>query len=131
MKIKYTFADGEISEVEVNEEVGEFIIESRRQEENYERKERYHAEYSIDQALFEGTDLASDYSVEQEYINAEISRQLSQALHTLTDVQRQRFIMYANGMSLRSIAAAEGVSDHKKISKSIEAAKNKMKKFLK
>ena len=32
MKIKYTFADGEISEVEVNEEVGEFIIESRRQE---------------------------------------------------------------------------------------------------
>lgn len=37
MKIKYTFADGEISEVEVNEEVGEFIIESRRQEENYER----------------------------------------------------------------------------------------------
>ena len=42
MKIKYTFANGEVSEVEVSEEIGAVIIDSRRKEENQARKERYH-----------------------------------------------------------------------------------------
>ena len=42
MKISYTFANGENSEVEVNEEIGTFILDSRREEDNLGRKERYH-----------------------------------------------------------------------------------------
>lgn len=41
MKIKYEFADGTVSEVEVEESIGEVIIEDRRQEDNLARKERY------------------------------------------------------------------------------------------
>jgi hypothetical protein len=34
MKIKYEFADGTMSEVEVEESIGAIIIESRRKEDN-------------------------------------------------------------------------------------------------
>lgn len=53
MKIRYEFVDGEISEVEVTEEIGSVIVESRRLEDNLARKERYHC-YSLDAVDFEG-----------------------------------------------------------------------------
>ena len=53
MKIKYEFADGTMSEVEVEESIGAVIIESRRKEDNLARKERYHC-YSMDSVQFEG-----------------------------------------------------------------------------
>ncbi len=40
MKIKYEFADGTVSEVEVEESIGAVIIEDRRMEDNLSRKER-------------------------------------------------------------------------------------------
>ena len=45
MKIKYEFADGTVSEVEVEEAIGAVIIEDRRLEDNLSRKERYHCSY--------------------------------------------------------------------------------------
>lgn len=42
MIIKYTFADGTVSEVEVDEAMGELITKYRQAEENLSRKERYH-----------------------------------------------------------------------------------------
>ena len=53
MKIRYEFADGTVSEVEVEESIGAVIIESRRKEDNLARKERYHC-YSMDAVQFEG-----------------------------------------------------------------------------
>ena len=47
MKIKYQFANGDVSEVEVSEDVGSIIVDSRRKEDNLDRKERYHC-YSYD-----------------------------------------------------------------------------------
>ncbi len=47
MKIKYEFADGMVSEVEVEDSIGAVIIEDRRLEDNLTRKERYHC-YSLD-----------------------------------------------------------------------------------
>lgn len=41
MKIRYEFADGTVSEVEVEESIGAVIIEDRRLEDNLDRKERY------------------------------------------------------------------------------------------
>ena len=58
MKIKYRFANGEVSEVEVDDELGAVITASRRKEENYERKMRYHCPYSIDKLVYEGEDYA-------------------------------------------------------------------------
>ena len=40
MKINYTFNNGENSEVEVSEEIGAVILESRKKEENMERNRR-------------------------------------------------------------------------------------------
>ncbi len=53
MKIKYEFADGTVSEVEVEESIGAVIIEDRRLEDNLARKERYHC-HSLDAVEFEG-----------------------------------------------------------------------------
>ena len=41
MEIKYKFANGEESYVEVSEEIGAAILESRRKEENLNKKEYY------------------------------------------------------------------------------------------
>ena len=133
MKIKYTFADGEISEVEVNEEVGEFIIESRRQEENYERKERYHADYSIDAAEFEGSDLADETTPETEYVRleeeTEMSHRIALALDSLSEVQKRRFLQFSAGLSIREIARREGTND-KSVGESIHAARKQLQTFF-
>lgn len=47
MKVKYEFDNGEVTEVEVSEEIGAMIIDSRREEESGNRKERRHC-YSLD-----------------------------------------------------------------------------------
>ena len=57
MKITYKFTTGEVTEVEVSNEIGTVIIDSRRKEENLARKERYHC-YSYDAAEFEGQEYA-------------------------------------------------------------------------
>ena len=49
MKIKYEFINGEKTEIEVEENIGTWILDSRRVEENLARKERYHC-YSSDAA---------------------------------------------------------------------------------
>ena len=101
MKINYTFANGETSEVDVSEEIGNVILDFRREESNLDRKERYHC-YSLDAAEFEGSDYADVATPE-------------------------RLLLYAEGNSLREIARMECV-DHKAVKKSIEVAK---KYFLK
>ena len=57
LTINYTFANGETSDVEVNEEIGNLILDSRREESNQDRKERYHC-YSLDAVEYEGEDYA-------------------------------------------------------------------------
>ena len=52
LKINYTFANGETSDVEVREEIGNLILDSRREESNQDRKERYHC-YSLDAADYQ------------------------------------------------------------------------------
>lgn len=63
MKIKYEFADGTVSEVEVEESIGAVIVEDRRMEDNLARKERYHC-YSLDAAVYEGLDYAAEETPE-------------------------------------------------------------------
>jgi len=128
MKIQWNFADGTKSEVEVNEELGEFITASRREEDNLSRKERYHC-YSLDAILFEGKEYGDNHTPETELETAEINKQIYHAMKTLTAVQQRRLLMLADGLSLREIARVEGV-DHRAVRESIDSAKKKIKKVF-
>lgn len=121
MKIKYEFADGTVSEIEVEESIGAVIIESRRREDNLSRKERYHC-YSLDSADFEGCEYADKDTPETLLEQMVDNHRLNELLQKLPEVQRRRILLYAQGKSLREIARMEGV-DHKAVKKSVDAAK--------
>ena len=130
MKITWQFADGTRSEVEAPDDIGTIILDSRREEDNLDRKERYHC-YSIDALDCADKDAhtpASNVTPETEYVLAEDNARLREALSALTDVQRRRLLMLANGMSLRDIAKAEN-SNHKTVEESINSARKKFKKI--
>ena len=126
MKIKYEFADGTVSEVEVEESIGAVIIEDRRLEDNLSHKERYHC-YSLDAAQFEGAEYASEETPEAKMKREMDTERISQALDGLSEVQRRRLLMLAEGKSMREIAREEKVQ-HRAVMKSIEAAKKIFKK---
>lgn len=93
MKIIYKFVDGSISEVEVEEELGQTIIASRREEENYERKTRYHCPISIDRLEYEGMEFA-DPDTPMSLYEKEIEQEEQKALNDyvmsqLTEIQRR------------------------------------------
>ena len=121
MKINYTFANGENSEVEVDEEIGTFILDSRREEENLGRKERYHC-YSMDAADYEGREYADTETPETVLEQETEAQRVAEVMAAMPDVQRRRLLLYAEGKTLREIARMEGV-DHKAVKKSVEAAK--------
>lgn len=128
MKIRYEFANGEVTEVEVSEEVGAVIVESRKEEHAQQEKQRYHC-YSYDAIDFEGVEYADPKTPESLYEEDEDKKKIELALSTLTPAQRRRILMLADGMSVREIARYEG-SDHKSVLESINRAKKKIKKFF-
>ena len=117
MKINYTFANGETSDVEVREEIGNLILDSRREESNQDRKERYHC-YSLDATEYEGRDYADGSTPEMELFRQLENQRLKEAFEQLSEVQRRRLLMLAEGVSLREIARREG-KDIKTIRESI------------
>lgn len=128
MKINYTFANGETSDVEVSEEIGTVILDSRREESNLDRKERYHC-YSLDAADFEGEDYADGSTPESELFLQLENQHIAETFDKLSEVQKRRLLMLAQGLSLREIARREG-KDIKTIRESIEGARKKFLKFF-
>ena len=126
MKINYTFNNGENSEVEVSEEIGAVILESRKKEENMERNRRRRC-YSLDCMDFEGEDFADERTPESIFMEQIDNEHILETLDKLSETQRRRLLMYASGMSLHDIAREEGTSFYA-IHVSIEAAR---KKFIK
>lgn len=129
MKIKYTFANGEVTEVEVSEEIGVVIIDSRRKEENLARKERYHC-YSLDAIKYGDTDIFAPSTGETpltELVRDEDNSYIYEAFSKLSDIQQRRLLMFASGMTLREIAAEEKVH-FTVVQESLNAGR---KKFLK
>ena len=121
MKITYQFANGDVSEVEVTEEVGNVIVDSRRKEDNLDRKERYHC-YSYDAIDYEGEEYADPDTPASILERDELSERVHSAMSHLTEIQVRRITLLAEGHSIREIARMEGV-DHKAVAKSIESAK--------
>ena len=128
LKINYTFANGETSDVEVREEIGNLILDSRREESNQDRKERYHC-YSLDAAEYEGEDYADGSTPETELFLQLENQRIKEAFEQLSEVQRRRLLMLAEGVSLREIARREG-KDIKSIRESIEGARKKFLKYF-
>ena len=121
MKINYTFNNGENSEVEVSEELGAVILESRKKEDNMERNRRRRC-YSLNCMDFEGEDFADERTPETLFFEQIDNEHILETLDKLSETQRRRLLMYANGMSIEDIARVEGVY-HTSISRSIEAAR--------
>ena len=130
MKVKYQFQDGEFVEIEVSENIGKIIVDMERTEENSNRKERYH------RVNYNGTQLSTSifkddkYSPEAVIENDTYSKKLFAALDILSPTQKRRFLMYADGMSIMEIAAAEKVN-HAAVVRSIKAAQKKIKTYIK
>ena len=128
MKIKYVFADGSVSEVEVDEEVGEFILQSRRKEDADDHKQHYHCPYSIDALLYEGDEYGECDAYPSD-TDEEYEKQVAVAFAHLSKTQQRRMKLYAAGMSLREIAVLENTS-FQSIDESIKAARKKFLKFF-
>lgn len=126
MLIKYKFATGEVTEVEVSDEIGAVITASRRAEHALAERNRYHC-YSLDAIDYEGLEYCKcdEYSIEDD--SAERAERVREAFSHLTKTQQRRLRLYANGKTLREIAALENAS-FQSVAESIEAAR---KKFLK
>ena len=132
MKINYEFINGDRSEIEVADEIGMIISDSRRKEENSERNTRWHC-YSIDALKYGDKDVHIPYSDETPEtieILKEENKELYEAFSSLSDIQQRRLLMLASGMSKREIARQEKVH-HRAIADSIESARKKLKNFLK
>ena len=130
MKIKYKFANGEISYVEVSDEVGQAILDSRRKEASLDKKEYRHSACSIDAVEFEGEEFADKHTPESLLFNKEEDKRVKEFLATLTETQRRRLEMRMNGMNLRQICLAEK-ADNKTIRESFEQIQKKFQTFFK
>ena len=126
MKIDWKFDNGEISTVEIeDEEIGGFILESRKAEDNLERKERYHC-ISYDAFEYESDEFAGDETPETITELDFDNERINNALSGLSEIQRKRLLMLAAGLSVREIARIEN-KNYRSIYDSIEGAK---KRFL-
>ena len=130
MKIRYEFVNGEVSEIEVDESLGELLVDFDRQQYNNDHKEtRRHV--SLDGMDYEGELFTSAEDTEGELLRREDTARLMEAMKTLSPSQRELVLkVYFNGRSLVSIAAEEGV-DKSSISHRLERIHKKLKKLLK
>ena len=123
MKIEYAFVNGEHSEVEVSEEIGKFILDSRRMESNSDRVYRRH-NYSLERGLEDGYEY-SECGSPYEFFT------IIDAFESLTKILRNRLKMSIAGYTVREIAAIEGNGvTWQAVEKSIQGARKKIKKFL-
>lgn len=129
MKIRYEFTNGEISEIEVDESLGELLVELDRQAYNNDHKEtRRHT--SLDGMEYEGALFAAPDDPAAEVLRREDAARLLRAMEALTPAQRELVLkVYFEGRSYASIARDEKV-DESAIRDRIRRIHKKMKNFL-
>ena len=110
MEIKYKFANGEESYVEVSEEIGAAILESRRKEGNLNKKEYRHSAYSIDALIYEGEELADRDTPESVMMERAEVDLINTFDKLLTETQKRYLKMRLDGMSITEIAKKENKS---------------------
>ena len=126
MKIKYEFNTGEITEVEVSEEIGTVIIDSRKAEHAQEERNRYHC-YSLDAIDYEGLEYGTN-DIEDKLSDDEL-RRIHYAFSKLSPTQQKRMLLLSQGKSMREIAILEDVAFNA-VYESIVAARKKFLKYF-
>ena len=128
MKIKYVFLDGTTAEVEVSDEIAAVIIDSRKMERAQDERHRCHC-YSYDAIAYEGEEygVCDEYAVEDDSKEQEV--RIREAFSHLTATQQRRLRLYADGKTLREIAAIEE-SSFQSVAESIETGRKNFLKFF-
>ena len=129
MKIRYEFVNGEVSEIEVDEGLGELLVDFDREQYNNDHKEtRRHCSleaYNLDDGL-----LPSDENVEQRILQAERDGQLYDALaHLNADQQELVRAIFFKGMSVSEYGKRHGISQPAVSQRKIAVLK-KLKNFM-
>lgn len=127
--LHYEFVTGEVVSVTASAEIAEAVRESRRAEHALNERTRYHAAFSLDAEEYEGTHLISDKAPDDRMIELEDRQHLLDCLAQLSNLQRQRLFLLAQGMSIAEIARFQR-ADYSSVKESIQAAQKKMKKIF-
>lgn len=129
MKIRYEFANGEVSEIEVEENLGEVLVDFDRQEYNNDHKEtRRHV--SLNGMDYEGEIFASSADTAEEALAREDLSRLLRAMDALSPSQRELVRkVYFENEKIVDIACEQGV-DKSAISHRLERIYRKLKKYL-
>lgn len=130
MKIKYTFANGDVTEVEVSEEIGAVVLDLDRQEYNANHREtRRHC--SLEAFDLDGNLIPSKENVERDFIKKEESTKLHDAISQLNSRQQKLIkAIYLEGRKVTELALEEGVH-WTAITHAVERALKKLEKILK
>jgi len=128
MKYQYITATG-TKTIEIPKEWGNILKEFDKEEHALEERERYHKAFSID-AFSQENDISSKTNDPLHILEQhEMRSQIEMCLEKLTETQRRRFLMYAEGLSLAEISRIEGVVFNA-VKTSINAAKREILKNL-
>ena len=121
MKISYEFVTGEISEIEVDDDLGGMLLDFDRQQYNNDHKEtrRY---VSLDGMEYEGEPFISEADTAVEVERREDMARLFSAMKTLSPAQRELVEkVYCEERTITDIAREEGVTE--------AAIRNRLKKI--
>jgi len=131
----YDTLTGKFKFVNVSLEVADCLVETQREIWRID-KEIERNTYSLDSALYEGSDFGreDDYfeptEDEQLTYDEELAKKEAAAWDSLTEIQHRRVKLYqANGHNASAIARSEGVREQC-VCESIKAARKKMEKIL-
>ena len=126
MKIRYQFVNGDVSEIEVDDVLGEVLLDLDRQEYNNNRKEtRRH--YSLESRIYEGEDYGSEDENLSRFADLE---SIQSAMRELTS--RQRICVYDyffDGKKYTEIARELGIHEST-VRESVRSAMKKLEKYL-
>ena len=129
MIIKYVFVTGEETVIDVPDDIGIVIQDSRRAEHANNEKQRYHSAFSLNNTGYEGCIFSSGGELIARLIMMEENRECEEMLQQLTPIQRRRIEMLMSGMSIADIARSEGAAFNT-VKESIESARKKLKKIM-
>ena len=122
--LHYEFVTGESVNITVSAEIAEVIYDSRRMEHASNERSRYHTAFSLDSEDYEGTNLVSEKTPDDLMEELEDREHLLDCLAHLSENQRQRILMLAQGMSITEIARVQH-ADRTTVRESIQAARKK------
>ena len=109
MKVRYEFVNGEISEIEVDDNLGELLVDFDRQEYNNDHKEtRRHT--SLDGMEYEGEAFLSPENTEEQVLKRADMACLLRAMEALTPALRERVLRRLFGDTRRVTIIVPGDS---------------------